>query len=197
MESYRYKAIAHPDYLYTTRVLTLAPGKPPDPLSGNLAALNLTDHVPFEALSYVWGRHTSWDSIVCDGKDIQLTTNLAIALKRLRHPTEDRVIWVDQICINQKDLVERSQQVRHMNSIYQKASKVLVWLGEDQTGDAERAFALIRSLSAISQDALLLQQFKEKQGSLDWFPSEYWISLGELFKRPWVSRPREIPILSL
>ena len=79
-----------------------------------------------------------------------------------------------------------------MNSIYQKASKVLVWLGEDQDEHADQAFALIKSLAAISQDPLLLKQFKEKQSNLDWFPSEYWISLCDLFKQPWVSSTHPI-----
>ena len=186
-ELYQYELIPHPDYLETTRVLTLSPGNWTDPLSGALTTMSTIDPGPFEALSYVWGRHHSWDTIAVDGKLVKLTTTLAVMLRRLRHPDQPRVIWADQICINQEDLIERSQQVRHMNSVYQKASRVLVWLGDDTTGHAEKAFDLIRSLTAISQDTLLLKQFKEKQASFDWFPDEYWVSLSELFRQPWVS----------
>jgi len=41
--------------------------------------------------------------------------------------------WIDQMCINQEDLVERSDQVRIMDRIYKQAKGVLVWLGCDPT----------------------------------------------------------------
>lgn len=190
MDLYQYEIIPSPANLEYTRVLNLAPGGPSDSLSGTLSNMSVSNPLPFEALSYVWGRNPSSETITCDGKPIQITTSVAVALRHLRLATRYRAIWVDQVCINQKDLIERSQQVRHMNSIYQRASKVLVWLGEDPNGDSNKAFALIRSLAVISQDRLLLQQFQTKQleGDLDWFPPNYWVSLGELFKQPWFDR---------
>ena len=51
-----------------------------------------------------------------------------------------RTLWVDSICINQRDDDERSQQVRLMDWIYRKASAVLIWLGEDiAKGKTEQA----------------------------------------------------------
>ena len=41
--------------------------------------------------------------------------------------------WIDQICINQDDLIERSDQVRIMDKIYKKAKMVLIWLGREPT----------------------------------------------------------------
>lgn len=38
-------------------------------------------------------------------------------------------LWIDAICINQNNDSERAHQVRLMADIYQKASRVLVWLG--------------------------------------------------------------------
>lgn len=193
LDLYQYELIPHPDYLETTRVLTLLPGTEEEPLRGTLTPMSTTNPGPFEALSYVWGRHATWETMEVDGKAVKLTTSLAVTMKRLRFHDQPRVIWADQICINQQDLTERGQQVRHMSSIYQKASRVLVWLGEDTDGRARIAFELVRSLAAISEDPLLLRQFKEKQAeNFDWFPEEYWVSLAELFRKPWVScsRPR-------
>jgi hypothetical protein len=186
---YRYEPIRHPAYLHTTRILSLEPGKPSDVLSGSLTEMNVIHPEPFEALSYVWGRNRDKETILCDGRPLQITRSLSIALRRLRDPANNRQVWVDQVCINQLDQVERSQQVRHMNSIYKKASKVVIWLGEDPGNHADKAFALLKSLAAISQDVLLLESFRAKQaeGQLDWYPSEYWLSLGELFRQPWVS----------
>jgi hypothetical protein len=45
-----------------------------------------------------------------------------------------RVLWIDAICINQKDNKERTVQVRLLSRIYRNAARVVVWLGE---GDAE------------------------------------------------------------
>ena len=38
-------------------------------------------------------------------------------------------IWIDAVCINQEDLVERNAQVSLMGRIYSKAQQVIVWLG--------------------------------------------------------------------
>ena len=39
--------------------------------------------------------------------------------------------WIDAICINQKDLAERSSQVAIMSEIHAKASVVNAWLGHE------------------------------------------------------------------
>lgn len=195
VDLYQYQNIPSPAHLHLTRVFTLAPGSRSDPVSGTLATMDVVSPVQFEALSYVWGRNGASDTIVCDGKMLQVTASVGDALRQLRDPVRYRVIWADQVCINQKNLVERSQQVRHMNSIYQTASKVVVWLGDDRDGHAERASGLIKSLVAVSRNPQLLRQFQEKQleGGLDSYPREDWASLGELFKQPWVRSRSRLP----
>lgn len=37
--------------------------------------------------------------------------------------------WIDAICINQEDLLERSSQVSFIIDIYDRAENVMVWLG--------------------------------------------------------------------
>ncbi|KAJ9659975.1 hypothetical protein H2198_002865 [Neophaeococcomyces mojaviensis] len=53
------------------------------------------------------------------------------------------VIWIDAICINQKDVAERSAQVRIMAEIYQQAFQVVIWLGEHDP-QSRRAFEWVR-----------------------------------------------------
>lgn len=43
----------------------------------------------------------------------------------------DHYVWIDALCINQEDVLERSHQVSIMDKIYERAGYVLVWLGED------------------------------------------------------------------
>lgn len=59
--------------------------------------------VPYEALSYVWGKEKSTDKIRVDGYPFTVTENLYQALSNLRRSGEDRVLWVDAICINQSN----------------------------------------------------------------------------------------------
>jgi hypothetical protein len=44
---------------------------------------------------------------------------------------------VDTVCINQGDLKERGEQVRHMKKIYSSAERVVVYLGEEADGSQQ------------------------------------------------------------
>jgi hypothetical protein len=84
----------------------------------------------YEALSYAWGDSTPSCMIVLNKNEFYVTTNLHLALRNLKHEKEERVLWVDAICINQACLPEKTQQVSQMRNIYQAAERVLVWLGD-------------------------------------------------------------------
>ena len=60
---------------------------------------------------------------------LDVTRNLAVALRHLRYEREPRVLWIDAICINQQDVHERSAQVERMGDIYRSARQTTVWLG--------------------------------------------------------------------
>ena len=76
--------------------------------------------------------------------------NLESALRHLRHESEELVIWVDALCINQKDLAEKNSQVQKMASVFRQAKMVICWLGEE-TDDSHLAFCTIKDWG----DALL------------------------------------------
>lgn len=190
MRVYQYQTISSAPDLEITRVFRLAPGAPLDPVIGNLIEMNISDPEPFEAISYVWGPDRTTEDITCDDAALRIRANVASILRKIRHPTEPRLVWVDQVCINQVDLHERSSQVQHMNTIYRKALRVLVCLGDDDAdGHAERAFALARELAAASRDTDLFEQFQKNQRSLQTAnpPRDpQWESLSILFQQPWV-----------
>jgi hypothetical protein len=54
---------------------------------------------------------------------------MASSLLHLRYEEEDRLIWADGLCIQQSDTAERNQQVDRMGDIYERATRVVVWLG--------------------------------------------------------------------
>ncbi|KAL5316368.1 hypothetical protein ACEPPN_015413 [Leptodophora sp. 'Broadleaf-Isolate-01'] len=88
----------------------------------------------YEALSYVWGDARETLPIYVHNDRFPVTVNLHAALSRLRDHSFERIIWVDAICINQKNLQEQSQQVQLMAKIYCSAHRVIVWLGEEAVG---------------------------------------------------------------
>ncbi|KAE9367276.1 HET-domain-containing protein, partial [Stipitochalara longipes BDJ] len=83
----------------------------------------------YEALSYTWGKPEDVKEIELNGYPVKIRENLWSALVNLRDAREERVLWVDAICINQPDVDERNRQVQLMAHIYSRAKEVIVWLG--------------------------------------------------------------------
>jgi hypothetical protein len=82
------------------------------------------------ALSYVWGNSEQSPSIYIDGRTLHITETLRCALLKLRNKEKGTRIWIDQVCINQKSIAERNEQVSRLGEIYAKAELVIAWLGE-------------------------------------------------------------------
>jgi len=156
---------------HSIRLLTLFPSSDGLLLRCNLEEVGLNSSPDYEAISYVWGDNDMPASIICDssGKEISITRNLEAVLIRFRQSTQPRRLWVDGICMNQQDLGERSQQVKLMGRIYREASKVLIWLG-DEDQDTELAWSCIRLIR--QEQELPTSQACEalkKIFSRDWF----------------------------
>jgi hypothetical protein len=59
-------------------------------------------YVPsYEALSYCWGDPSITESIEIDSNGFQVTANLYSALLHIRSKTEDKILWVDAVCMYQ------------------------------------------------------------------------------------------------
>jgi hypothetical protein len=100
------------------RLLKLLPGQLSDPVSCELQVVSLHDNPHYEPLSYTWGDPTISFLIYLHTVPINITINLATALRQLRKQKEPQILWVDALCINQMDNAERSHQVRLMTTIY-------------------------------------------------------------------------------
>lgn len=74
-----------------------------------------------------------------------MTRKLHLALKRLRHGGSGkyRCLWIDSLCIDQSNGIERNHQVSHMGRIYRNAQRVLVWLGV-HSSDSEQAIHFVK-----------------------------------------------------
>jgi hypothetical protein len=104
--------------------------------------------MPYEALSYTWGTKEKTKQIILNGERFMVTENLHSALHYLRFKNEDRILWIDAICIDQSHIAERNHQVGHMASIYRDADRVLFWLGEPMYETDLLISSLIRLQSA-------------------------------------------------
>lgn len=173
------------------RLLQLLRGSQNEPIKVKFTAAYLRPTPPdYVAISYAWGDPTLRHEIECEGKTIGITENVKAILKHLRDPEENKVFWIDALCINQMDLKERGEQVRLMGQIYETANKVTIWLGPEAENSGmlgefvpKLAVALqaSRTLDAVNDKYIL-----RKTGTITSSPE--WVALGLLFKRPWFTR---------
>ncbi|KAF2451518.1 HET-domain-containing protein [Karstenula rhodostoma CBS 690.94] len=117
------------------RLLHLPPGGEYDDFDCSLSVVSLNDEPRYEALSYVWGDNLEVKlPILLEKNTVQITRNLHSALRGIRYPNDERVLWIDALCINQKNSAEVNTQVAIMGDIYSKAGCVLAYIGEDFDG---------------------------------------------------------------
>lgn len=153
------------------------------PIRCSVVIVDLNDNPSYDALSYTWGDpctlylnpkeispSAAWASrpfdIEIDGKAVSVGANLYAALLMLRShithqkdpqfkdtPQSTGYFWIDALCINQKDLKEKSSQVMMMSRIYQQAHLVLAWLGggDPLSRQAIHDLATIASLKSNNQ----------------------------------------------
>ncbi|KAK0746217.1 heterokaryon incompatibility protein-domain-containing protein, partial [Schizothecium vesticola] len=124
------------------RLLELLPGKATDTVQANLFIVESPRHHEYEALSYTWGRQTIQHTITLNGQPYPVGTNLHDALVSLRLPGRVRHLWVDAVCINQKDDDEKTVQIGLMGAIYCEARNVAIFLGMP-TAKSEALFEFI------------------------------------------------------
>ncbi|KAK8233022.1 heterokaryon incompatibility protein-domain-containing protein, partial [Phyllosticta capitalensis] len=113
-------------------------------ISGHLKHFPLEDHPEYVALSYNWGDAKKTSFIAVDGFSFEVTANLFAVLEVLMGLKElrGRPLWIDAICINQKDDKEKNLQVPLMGRIYSRATDVFAWIGPEADGSADVLGAL-------------------------------------------------------
>ncbi|KAH7345819.1 heterokaryon incompatibility protein-domain-containing protein [Pyrenochaeta sp. MPI-SDFR-AT-0127] len=172
------------------RLVAITPGAKNARIKCSLVQTRLSEAPPYEALSYVWGSSNLDAYIRCNNFRLPITNNLQSIVRQLRFPDKVRLLWIDQICINQSDVEERSQQVQIMDKIYYGAQEVLIWLG-DEEDDSDRALSLIGEINAISrrlQSGQVLHLVNMEEHGLPPYRDPCWKALGRLMNRPWFQR---------
>ncbi|KAH0551486.1 hypothetical protein GP486_007299, partial [Trichoglossum hirsutum] len=149
-----------PEGRYMIRVLILLPGQETDDIRCELEHTHISRRQqdllpegsrPYEALSYTWGDPKRTRTVLLGECPYEVTVNLEVALRHLRLTDSPRVLWVDALCIDQKNVPERNEQVLRMNLIYEQAYRVIIWLGEESI-DSNKAMDLIEKLGGKPKD---------------------------------------------
>jgi hypothetical protein len=142
------------------RLAVLLKGKQSDSIVCWIIHTTLQSGQPYEALSYVWGSSEDEREILLMDQDcvghhfFPVTRNLEEALRLLRSETRNRAFWIDAICINQEDDVERSAQVSMMREIYSNAFHTMVYFGPEDEISAKGMELMERMATTIYMDQL-------------------------------------------
>ena len=152
----------------------------------------------YNTLSYTWGDPEKTGGVVIDGHQFPVTKNLEAALRAMRRAKSQAAYvpqtvnappsywWIDAICINQDDILERNQQVLYMTRIYKNGMGVHVWLG-DGDDNSSMALDLARKLGTYVKkgpgdpETVYPDDPIEKK-------IQNWQALTALFQRPWWDR---------
>lgn len=120
--------------------MQLAPKTDDHLIHCTLIEVDLSINPSYEALSYTWAIDSDISgprtrplsrTIICNGAILDVFKNLHNALYQLQElGWTSMPIWIDAICINQRDDKEKSAQVNMMGDIFRAASRVIVWLGK-------------------------------------------------------------------
>lgn len=148
----------------------------------------------FEALSYTWGDPSETFPLICNDQKLLIHKNLHDALPFLARRRSSQPLWIDAICINQRDEAEKLAQVRLMHRIYRQATKVWVWLGHS----TERTDAAIAVLPRLAHLGQILQHNPParwsdssailESASLPDNQSPIWDAVGSILCNDWFTR---------
>ncbi|EEU35267.1 uncharacterized protein NECHADRAFT_88090 [Fusarium vanettenii 77-13-4] len=167
----------------------------------DLAAQDTPEYI---ALSYTWHEKSLpnlFRPVLINEKYLAVSLNLWNFLQNYRQTAGERIIWIDQICINQDDQDERVQQIGQMCAIYERASMDVFWIGEPDE-HTEDVMDMLESLNRLEMshlasghrhpgiDALLNPIYMHAVG-LPVYPSSKWGALMHFisrsaFERAWI-----------
>jgi hypothetical protein len=147
---------------------------------------------------YAWTDQLKPHHVIIDGKSVlSVTCNLYSALLRLRSTSEDRVLFIDALSIDQgttaDSLEERAEQIRLMGKIFRHAYLVYADLGQYDDG-ATACLPDLEYIANVEHDRWTVAKTDTKQ---DYAPlmSEnvitslsFWHSMIALCSRPWWKR---------
>ena len=165
----------------------------------------------YVAISYAWGTEDHTASLTLRGEAgdeiLKLTPSAYEAITTIvsTPDLETGVLyWMDQICIDQQNDAEKSQQVQMMGDIFQRAWRTVIWLGPEDE-DTAPALSLLEEVERIIPSnepgpvkLEMINQTHERIREIvkAWYgadilpPTDHpgWRALLRLLRRQWFSR---------
>jgi hypothetical protein len=136
------------------RLLVVEPGRDAEIIRCTIKHVFLDSSSPpyYETVSYVCGDTDARATILLHGIETSTLASSEAALRRMRLPTTQRILWIDALCISQCDVEERGHQVSMMYLIYSKTSRNLIWLDLDNDSAAEALESIEMNLDKMADD---------------------------------------------
>jgi hypothetical protein len=181
-EMFKYKPI---EGRKTIRLLRINQGQLSERIQCRLEDVQLGTSVAYEAVSYVWGNSKREKSILVDDGILPITKSSYDIIHRRRSMWRDQLIWIDHVCINQDDMVEKASQVELMEDIYKGATRVIAFLGHSTNAH------LVQSLFAklhFKKEGLGMSAESIKAQNLGASKNPQWSALAEFFGNQWFRR---------
>lgn len=116
------------DLRRSVRLLYMLPSLGHDePLRGRLMPVSLDTLPKFDALSYTWGDSRSTREVLIAGQQVNVTDNLHRILQTMCAQSQGQTpaLWVDVVCINQRNPTERHHQVTLIGNMFRSAQEVV------------------------------------------------------------------------
>ena len=149
------------------RLLKLSTGHrsndPPQGVISFTISVRDINHLPaYDAVSYTWGDHQKTNKVIINNRRFDVSRNCWYALWQIssRSQGKKNFIWIDQICIDQSSIQERSAQVALMGSIYENATTVVASLG-DHRDDSEYLYSKMHDYIAFKYSEAAHRNFMD------------------------------------
>jgi hypothetical protein len=177
------------------RLLALQPRKNNEHLVCHLRIVDVADeNLSYEAVSYVWGSQDTPATIYCRDDtghryiQLPIPQSAADALEAFREPQDERLLWIDSICISQASVDEKSTQVAMMDLIFSKATTVLIWLGSDSDFRPAAAAELFDRMAVEMLEGALRSDRNSDIGERPCYADSEVETLLNVFECDWVWR---------
>ncbi|KAH5333667.1 hypothetical protein HBI12_041430 [Parastagonospora nodorum] len=195
---YRYQALSHPDSIRLVKVCSTSPR-----IECEIRRVLLSQFPSYEALSYCWGPTSQRVPIICNGSMFEVSPSLRDGLQQLYQYSKtsgNSWFWVDQICINQEEGLERTHQVQLMNTIYSSSIRTVIWLPLDEPTVVAAKSLILDFRKILVARGEIRAEIEEREGVVEEVSSQAtvkimpsredgrWPALRELLGLPWFQR---------
>lgn len=178
------------------RLFTLFPGESPDGIKGMIHCVPLESTTPFHAVSYVWGEENQpTHKVLTPEGYLHVSERLQMNLRQLRRRKEPVVLWIDAMCINQKDPSEKSKQVQLLAQVFQRAECTLALLGhENWNNHAVKMLLQVEACREFGRDSEDWPEGLERcptswgKGAIPPLHDSFWAQVAALFNDTWFRR---------